>query len=148
VVLGLCARARDYRLSLGDPGYEVGAQEHGIARSGPTHVGTAGRVSVGVDHKLRHRGWSEEAIVEGVAEVAQDPLESGEMWLLWGVHMQAHLLDDVGDVGPREGEVLEHASQAPVRRRVGDRGPIVLIDLRLSVDKRGAGLAVGHASPL
>jgi hypothetical protein len=38
--------------------------------------------------------------------------------------------------------------QAPVRRCVGDRGPIVLRELRLSVDRGGAGLAVGDASPL
>jgi hypothetical protein len=39
--------------------------------------------------------------------------------------MDAHLLDGVGVVGPGEGEVLERACQAPVRRRVGDRGPVV-----------------------
>jgi hypothetical protein len=54
----------------------------------------------------------------------------------------------VGDVGPEEGEVLERAGQASVRCRVGDRGPVVLRELRLTVDKCGAGLAVGHASPL
>jgi hypothetical protein len=56
----------------------------------------------------------------------QDPLESGEMRLPWGVHMQAHLLDGVGDVRPGEGEVLERAGQAPVGRRIDDRGPVVL----------------------
>jgi hypothetical protein len=65
-----------------------------------------------------------------------------------GVHMQAHLLDGVGDVRPGEGEVLERTGQAPVGRRISDWGPIVLGELRLSVDRRGAGLAVGHASPL
>jgi hypothetical protein len=70
------------------------------------------------------------------------------MGLSWRVHMEAHLLDGVGDDGPRESEVLERACQAPVRRRVGDRGPIVLRELRLSVYKRGAGLPVGHASLL
>jgi hypothetical protein len=58
------------------------------------------------------------------------------------------MLDGVGDVGPREGEVLERAYQALVRHRVGDRGPVVLRELRLSVNRRGARLAVGHASPL
>jgi hypothetical protein len=62
--------------------------------------------------------------------------------------MQAHLLDGVGDVGPGESEVLKRAGQAPVGRRVGDRRPVVLRELRLSVDRRGAGLAVRHASPL
>jgi hypothetical protein len=81
-------------------------------------------------------------------EVAQDSLQSAEMGLSRGVHVQAHLLDGVGDVGPRDGQVLERAGQALVGRRVGDRGPVVLRELRLSVDRRGAGLAVGHASPL
>jgi hypothetical protein len=64
------------------------------------------------------------------------------------VHMEAHLLNSVGDVEPGEGEVLECACQAPVRRRVGDRGAVVFRELRLGVNRRGAGLAVGHASPL
>jgi hypothetical protein len=68
--------------------------------------------------------------------------------LPWCVHMKAHLLNGVGDVQPGEGEVLECARQAPVRCRVGDRGHVVLRELRLSVDRHGAGLAVGHASPL
>jgi hypothetical protein len=97
-------------LPLGGPADEVGAQEHIIARSGPTRVGTADPVGVGVDHKLQCRRRSkEEAVVEGAAEVVQDLLESGEMGLSWGVHMEVHLLDYVGDVGPGEGEVLEHA---------------------------------------
>jgi uncharacterized protein YifE (UPF0438 family) len=54
----------------------------------------------------------------------------------------------VGDVVPREGEVLERAGQAPVGHHVGDRRPVVLKELCLSVDRRGAGLAVRHASPL
>ena len=58
------------------------------------------------------------------------------------------MLNSVGDVGPREGEVLEGACQAPVRRRISDRGAVVFRELRLGVNRRGAGLAVGHASPL
>jgi hypothetical protein len=38
-----------------------------------------------------------------------------------GVHMQAHMLDGVGDVRPGEGEVLERAGQAPVGRRARRR---------------------------
>jgi hypothetical protein len=61
--------------------------------------------------------------------------------------MQTDLANDVGDVGPG-GQLLEGGGQALVGRSVGNRGPIVLRELRLSVDRRGAGLAVGHASPL
>jgi hypothetical protein len=148
-VLSLCAGAGDDGLPLGSPRDEVGAQEHGIAGGGPARVGAAGPVSVGVVHKIRHRGWSEEeAVVEGALEVAQNSLESGEVGLSWCVHVKAHLLDGVCDVGPGEGEVLERVCQAPVRRCVGDRGPVVLRELRLGVNRRGAELAVGHASSL
>jgi hypothetical protein len=44
------------------------------------------------------------------------------MGLLRGVHVEAHLLHDVGDVGPGEGQVLEGVGQAPVGCRVYDRG--------------------------
>ena len=49
---------------------------------------------------------------------------------------------------PGEGQVLEGTGQAPVGRRVGNQGPVVFRELRLSVNRRGAGLAVRHASLL
>jgi hypothetical protein len=148
-VLSLGAGARDNGLPLGGPRDKVGAQEHGIAGGEPMRVGAAGPVTVDVDHKFRRRGWSEEkVVVEGAPEVPQNPLEGGEVGLPWCVHMKAQLLNGVGDVGPGEGEVLERACQAPVRRRVGDREPVVLRELRLSINRRGAGLIVKHASPL
>jgi hypothetical protein len=64
-------------------------------------------------------------------EIFQNSLESGEVGLPWCVHIKAHLLNGVGDVGPGEGEVLECACQALVRRRVDDRGVIVLRELFL-----------------
>jgi hypothetical protein len=140
-VLSLSAGVGDDGLSLGGPRDEVGAQEHGIAGGAPTRVGAADPVSVGVDHKFRRRGWSEEkAIVEGAPKVPQNPLDGGEVGLLWCVHMKAHLLNGVGDVGPGEGEILERACQALVRHRVGDREPVVLRELHLSINTRGAGL--------
>jgi hypothetical protein len=35
-------------------------------------------------------------------EVAKNQLESGEVGLLWGVHVKAHLLDGICDVDPGE----------------------------------------------
>jgi hypothetical protein len=43
---------------------------------------------------------------------------------------------------------LKGAGEAPVGCRIGDRGLVVLRELCLSVNRRGAGLAVEHASPL
>jgi hypothetical protein len=57
-VLGLRAGAGDDNLPLGGPGDKVGAQEHGITRSGSVCVRIASPVSVGVDHELRCRGGS------------------------------------------------------------------------------------------
>jgi hypothetical protein len=146
-VLGLYAGAGDDGLPLGSLGDEVGAQEYDITGCGPTRVGAANPVIVGVDDELCRRGWTvEKSVVEGAMEVAEDPLEGGEVGLLQGVDVQAHMLD--GDVGPEEGDVLERAGEAPVGRRVSDRGPVDLRELHLSVDECGAGLAVGHASPL
>jgi hypothetical protein len=58
------------------------------------------------------------------------------------------LLASLRLIASSNSEVLERAGQAPVRHRVGNRGPVVLKELRLNVDRRGAGLLVGHASPL
>jgi hypothetical protein len=70
----------------------------------------------------------------------------------WGsrgvVHVEAHLLDRVGNVGPGEGEILESPSQTVIGNRVADGGLHVRGDLGLSVDQRGAGLAVTHGSTL
>ena len=48
-VLGLNSGARDDGLSLQGPEDEVGAQEHGVVGSGPTRVGVANPIGVGVD---------------------------------------------------------------------------------------------------
>jgi hypothetical protein len=74
-VLGLCAGAGDDGLPLGGPRDKVGSQEHDITGCGPTHVGAASPVTVGVDDELRRRGWSEEkSVVERATEVEEDPL--------------------------------------------------------------------------
>jgi hypothetical protein len=54
------------------------------------------------------------------------------MGLPRGVHIEAHLLGSIGDVRPVEGQLLEG--------RIGNRGPVVLKELHLSVNRRGAGL--------
>jgi hypothetical protein len=70
------------------------------------------------------------------------------MGLSWGVHVKAHLLDDIGNVGLGEGQILESAREAPVGCRVDDQWPVVLRELHLGVDRRGVGLVIGHAIPL
>jgi hypothetical protein len=56
------------------------------------------------------------------------------MGLTGVMHVEAHLLDGVGDVRPSEGEVLESLDQATVGSRVADGSPCVGGDLGLSVN--------------
>jgi hypothetical protein len=63
-------------------------------------------------------------VVESALEVSKDTLRGCEMGLTRVVHVEAHLLDRVGNVGPGEGEVLESPNQAAIGSRVTDRGPM------------------------
>jgi hypothetical protein len=63
-------------------------------------------------------------VVEDALEVPKDALRSREMGLTGVVHVEAHLLDHVGNVGPGEDEVLESSNQAAVGSRVADGAPM------------------------
>jgi hypothetical protein len=89
-----------------------------------------------------------QVMVEGVVEVSEYALHAHEMRLTGIMHVEAHLLDCVGDVRPGEGEVLESLGQARVANRVADPPPHVRGDLGLSIDWRGVGLAITHVSAL
>lgn len=62
--------------------------------------------------------------------------------------MKVHPLNGICDVGLGGCQVLESANEAPVGRRVGDRGPVVLKEFHLGVDMCGVGFTVGHVSLL
>jgi hypothetical protein len=61
--------------------------------------------------------------------------------------VEAHLLDDVGDVGPGEDEVLKCPNNTPVAGWISDRGASGG-DLALHIHRSHAGLTLGHASAL
>ena len=56
----------------------------------------------------------EETVVDGAAEVAKDPLESGKVCLPGIIHMETYLLNCIGDVRPGEGEVLKCTGKTPI----------------------------------
>ena len=62
--------------------------------------------------------------------------------------MEIDLLNSIVEVRPGEGEVLQSASQSPVGSRISHRITQISRQLRLSVDRSGAGLAISHPSPL
>jgi hypothetical protein len=112
-------------------------------------VRTTRLVNISVDDELRWRGETKkQTVVEGALEVAEDPLHNHEMGLSRVIHVEAHLLDCVGDVEPGEGEVLREPRPSYGRRLGCWRGCSCQRRPCLSVDQCGAGLAVAHASAL
>jgi hypothetical protein len=50
-------------------------------------------------------------------------LHGGEVRLMWIMHVQADLLDGVGELGAGERQVLEDPSEAPEVSRINNRSP-------------------------
>jgi hypothetical protein len=65
-----------------------------------------------------------QAVVEGVLEVLKDALRGREMGLTGVVHVEAHLLNRIGNVRLGEGEILESPNQAAVSSRLTDGAPM------------------------
>jgi hypothetical protein len=90
----------------------------------------------------------EETVGQRPMEVAQDALYSHQMGLPWIMHMQIDLLNDIGDVGPCEGEVLESSYNALKLGSIQNRRPGVGSKLRLEVDRSCAWLTINRGCTL
>jgi hypothetical protein len=77
-----------------------------------------------------------EAEVQGASQIAQDKLHHGKVRLLGIKHTTAYLMNDVGDVGVSECQVLDGTSKAPKLCRISNRRPRSGIDLGLRVHMR------------
>jgi hypothetical protein len=64
-----------------------------------------------------------QVMFESALEVSKDALHGREMGLMGVVHVEAHLLNRVGNVRPGEGEVLESPGQTALGSRIADGGP-------------------------
>jgi hypothetical protein len=64
------------------------------------------------------------------------------------MHVEADLLDDVGDVGAGEHQVLEGLGEAPEVSQISNRRPRLDGDHGMRVHQRRNRLAVHHASSL
>ena len=89
-----------------------------------------------------------QAEVHSATDVAEETLQRNKVCLPGIMHMETDLLDSVGEVRPGEGEVLQSTSQTPIVSRIRHRITQISGQLRLSVDRSGAGLAISHPSPL
>jgi hypothetical protein len=75
-------------------------------------------------------------------------LHGGEVGLPWIIHVEADVLDDVGDVGAGEHQVQEGPDEAPEVSRISIRRLALGGDLGLHVHQRRDWLVVHHGSSL
>jgi hypothetical protein len=75
-------------------------------------------------------------------------LHGGEVGLPEIMHVQADLLDGIGDVGVGERQVLEDPSEAPEVSRMNNKRPKLDGDLCMCIYRRQNRLAVHHARSL
>jgi hypothetical protein len=61
------------------------------------------------------------------------------------MHVEVGLLNDIGDIGPRQSEVLKTTDKAAVDRRIDDGVTNIGGDLCLRVERSGGGMAAEHA---
>jgi hypothetical protein len=117
-----CFRAgsRHSVLPLRRPRHQIVADEDAELGGGATGVGEPCPIGVRVGDQVvvRRVSMQSKPEVSSATEVAQDALQQREMGVARGVHEHARLLDDIGDVGSCQRQVLEAAGEAPVVCRV------------------------------
>jgi hypothetical protein len=64
------------------------------------------------------------------------------------MHVKAHLLNGIREVRPGEGEVLQSTGQTPKGSGICHRVARIGRQLRLSINRSSAGLAICHPRPL
>ena len=89
-----------------------------------------------------------QAEANNATDVAEETLQCSKVRLPGIMHVKTDLLNGIGEIRPGESEVLQSASQTPVGSRISHRITQISRQLRLSVDRSGAGLAISHPSPL
>jgi len=108
-ILSLSTGPGDCVLALGEPGDEVVTKKRNIARDGLARVWTTNPVSVGVGCQLGCGGGSQEqSHVQSTTNVPEDALQSDEVRLPRIMHVEANLLNSVGNIWSGEGQILEH----------------------------------------
>ena len=65
-----------------------------------------------------------QTVVRRPVYIAHHALDESTVTVPRVMHMQAHLLHGVGELGPGDSEVLQGPGDAPIGRGVVDAGPI------------------------
>ena len=82
--------------------------------------------------------------MKSAMDVPEDALQSNEVRLPRIMHVEADLLDCVGNIWSAEGQILKGASKAPEICSILNRNTICT-ELRIAIDRSGTRLALSHA---
>ena len=89
-----------------------------------------------------------QAEANSATDVPEETLQRSKVRLLGIMHVKTDLLNGIGEIRPGEGEVLQVTSETPLASRIGHGITQISRQLRLSIDRSGAWLAISHPSPL
>ena len=89
-----------------------------------------------------------QAEANSATDVAEETLQCSKVRLPRIMHVKTNLLNGIGEIRPGEGEVLQGTGEAPVGSRISHGITQISRQLRLSIDRSGAWLAISHPSPL
>jgi len=106
-ILSLGTGSGDSILTLGGPRDEIVPKKHSIARGGLACIRTTSPVSISIYHKISRGRWSQQkAEVESATNIAKDALQSRQVRCSRIMHVEADLLNSIGNVWPCEGQIL------------------------------------------
>ena len=89
-----------------------------------------------------------QAEANSATDIAEETLQRNKVRLPGIMHVKTDLLNGIGEIRPGEGEILQGTGEAPVASRIGHGITQISRQLRLSIDRSGAWLAISHPSPL
>ena len=82
--------------------------------------------------------------IERLSNVAKDPLDQVQMWLMWRMHVEAGLLDGMADVRARQGKILQSPGKTSILRRISKKGA----SIREKLQRVSIGVAQGLQSSI
>lgn len=149
VVFCFYTGARHRGLTFGGPRDQVVIEIYVVSRRRLPSFGTPDPISVRISCEGCRRHHVElKTAVEHALDVAKNPFDQLKMRGARSMDVEAYLLNGIGDVWERQGEVLDHPGKASVICWVGYKITVRGREFRASVHRSGERIAVCHASTL
>jgi hypothetical protein len=133
-------------LALGGPRDKTATEEDSVARGGAASIRAASPIRISVDDEPIWRNLgNDKTKVEGSLKVSKNPFSSNKVIFPGIMHVQADLLDSIGNIRPGEGQILKCTTKAAIGSGVSNWRTSICRDFGTSINGGGAGLAVIHS---